>query len=88
MFKVTRKLKLIKQDLKQLNKEGFCSIEDERKRLHQDFLQAQNGMHKHPGDEALAAIENEASASYKLAHECYLSFLQQTAKIRWLELGY
>lgn len=44
-------------------------------------------MHNHPGDVHLADIEKNDGEAYRVSQDCYLSFLQQTTKIQWLELG-
>ncbi|XP_056687460.1 uncharacterized protein [Spinacia oleracea] len=85
MFKVVQKLKWIKADLKALNKARFSSVEATS--IHQEFLQAQNNLHGDPTNSELATVKKLVGEKYKEAHANYLSFLNQTAKIQWLELG-
>ncbi|XP_056690224.1 uncharacterized protein [Spinacia oleracea] len=87
MFRVIQRLKWIKFDLKNLNKEGFNSVEAEDLRLFHAFTEAQTKLHSNPHDSDLATEEKQANLAYKNAHAAYLSYLQQIAKINWLEHG-
>ncbi|XP_056691895.1 uncharacterized protein [Spinacia oleracea] len=87
MFRFIQRLKWLKIDLKNLNKEGFNSVEAEDLRLFHAFTDAQNKRHSNPRNVDLATAEKQASVAYKNAHAAYLSYLQQTAKLNWLEHG-
>ncbi|XP_021840005.2 uncharacterized protein [Spinacia oleracea] len=87
MFRVVRRLKWIKADLKLLNKNGFSSVEADNIKTHNDLVLAQNALHGAPMDSVLASVEKAANEAYRTAHHNYLSFLQQTAKLQWLQLG-
>ncbi|XP_021852960.2 uncharacterized protein [Spinacia oleracea] len=87
MFRVLQRLKWIKVELKILNKSGFDVVEATDINTHAELLVAQNALHAALGDSQLATEEKEANAAYQQAHQNYLSFLPQTAKLKWLELG-
>ena len=72
--------------MKILNKSGFDAVEATDIKTHAELLVAQNALHAAPGDSQLATEEKEANAAYQHAHQNYLSFLHQTAKLKWLEL--
>lgn len=56
-------------------------------KYHHDLLLARKKLHDDPTNSELATAKKIASEKYKEAHTNYLSFLNQTAKIQWLELG-
>ncbi|XP_056691341.1 uncharacterized protein [Spinacia oleracea] len=87
MYRVMQKLKWIKMDLKVLNQEGYNNVEAEQIKRHKALLEVQNLLHSTPGDQGLASREKVASDEYRRARENYLSFLQQTAKVQWLQNG-
>lgn len=74
MYRVIQRLKWLKSDLKELNKQGYNEVEVTQLRKHQLLLEVQDRLHANPGD-------------YKIAHANYISFLQQSAKLNWLEKG-
>ncbi|XP_021848076.2 uncharacterized protein [Spinacia oleracea] len=87
MYRVLQKMKWIKADLRALNKESFSSVEADKHSCYSAFLEAQKQMHADPCNSSLASAERAAGQSYKLANERFISFLQQTAKVHWLQNG-
>ncbi|XP_056688085.1 uncharacterized protein [Spinacia oleracea] len=82
MFRVLQRLKWIKAEFKLLNKTCFHSVEATDIKTHSDLLMAQNALHATPGDSHLATVEKEANEAYQRAHQNYLSYLHQTAKLK------
>ncbi|XP_056690338.1 uncharacterized protein [Spinacia oleracea] len=66
---------------------GFNDVEANDVRIYADLLTKQANLHANPGDDIAATEEKQAAEAYKSAHQVYMSFLQQTAKIQWLEKG-
>ncbi|XP_056691817.1 uncharacterized protein [Spinacia oleracea] len=87
MYRILQRLKWLKVDLKQMNKEGFSNVEAENTKLYSNLLQIQARLHATPNDGSLADAEKLAAADYKQAHNAYMSYLHQTAKINWLAQG-
>ncbi|KAL2898125.1 UPF0460 protein y4xD, partial [Bienertia sinuspersici] len=87
MYSLTRRLKQMKKELKDLNKHGFNSIQAAEIKAYQELIDAQQALHANPRDERLATIEKEASNQYKQKQEIYVQFLKQKAKCHWLKEG-
>ncbi|XP_021837039.1 uncharacterized protein [Spinacia oleracea] len=87
MYRILQRLKWLKVDLKQMNKEGFSNVEAENTKLYSNLLQIQARLHATPNDGSLADAEKLAAADYKQAHNAYMSYLHQTTKINWLAQG-
>ncbi|KAL2925881.1 hypothetical protein RDABS01_023061 [Bienertia sinuspersici] len=60
MYCITRKLKQVKAELKELNKIGFCSAEAEATRAYEALIDAEQAVYDRPRDEKLAKTEKEA----------------------------
>lgn len=71
MFVVSRKLKLIKKELQELNKLGFNDIQATELQAHHDMVNAQSLMHENLGNEVMADAEIEVVNAYKLKHKAY-----------------
>ncbi|KAL2905125.1 LINE-1 retrotransposable element ORF2 protein [Bienertia sinuspersici] len=87
MYSLTRRLKQVKKELKDLNKHGFSSIQAVATKAYQELIDAQQALHDNPRDERLATIEKEASQQYKQKQDTYVQFLKQKAKCHWLKEG-
>ncbi|KAL2899949.1 Histidinol-phosphate aminotransferase [Bienertia sinuspersici] len=87
MYSLTRRLKQMKKELKDLNKHGFNSIQAAEIKAYQELIDAQQALHANPRDERLATTEKEASNQYKQKQEIYVQFLKQKAKCHWLKEG-
>ncbi|XP_056685914.1 uncharacterized protein [Spinacia oleracea] len=87
MFRVIQRLKWLKTDLKELNKQGYSEMEVTQHQKHQQLLEVQGRLHASPGDPLLATEKKKVVAAYKTAYANYISFLQQSAKMHWLQKG-
>ncbi|KAL2901248.1 LINE-1 retrotransposable element ORF2 protein [Bienertia sinuspersici] len=88
MYKVVQKLKRVKANMKELNKQGFNNIQAEDSRTHQELVAIQEKLHNDPMNVALIMEEEkEATQHYNLAHKKYIQFLKQKAKVAWLREG-
>lgn len=87
LYKVTHKLKLVKQELKGLNKSGFLEIEVEVVRAATAMEEVQRRMHDDPTNRVIADEEVKVLQEFKCKHSAYMSFLKQKAKVAWLRDG-
>lgn len=71
MFVVSRKLKLIKKELQELNKLGFNDIQATELQAHHDMVNTQSLMHDNLGNQVMADAEIEVVNAYKLKHKAY-----------------
>ncbi|XP_074289314.1 uncharacterized protein LOC141614468 [Silene latifolia] len=87
MFKLVKKLKLLKPALRQLNREKFSDIEQvtDIKQKQIEDLQGQLG--RDPSDMQKRAFESEAIAQLKELAAARDSFLVQKAKHKWVQDG-
>ena len=67
MYRVTQKLKLLKIELKLLNKQGFSNVQVTAYQAKQQMLQPQEQMHRIPGDSSFATAEKLAAEAYRKA---------------------
>lgn len=84
MYRVCEKLKLVKQALKMLSRNGFGDVEAAVVKANQELTNAQLLMHKSPND---AICEKEAQTRLKTALQNQHSLLQQKTKLAWLKCG-
>uniref|UniRef100_A0A803MYM0 Uncharacterized protein n=1 Tax=Chenopodium quinoa TaxID=63459 RepID=A0A803MYM0_CHEQI len=86
MYRITKKLKILKQTLKILHRTDFANIEMQfvkmKKELDEMQLKVHQGGYK---DENLKATELKSLNEFH--KEMYYSFLSQKAKIKWLQIG-
>ncbi|KAL2933614.1 LINE-1 retrotransposable element ORF2 protein [Bienertia sinuspersici] len=87
MFQLRQKLKAIKQELKELNKMHFYNIHLETEDAHKSLLQIQKQLQGNPTNRELCYMERRVTDQYKKKHHCYVQFLQQKARIKWLQEG-
>ncbi|KAL2936634.1 Caspase recruitment domain-containing protein 14 [Bienertia sinuspersici] len=87
MYGLTRRLKQVKKELKELNKNGFSSIQAAATKAYQELIDVQQALHANPRDTSLATAEKEASNQYKQKQEIYVQFLKRKAKCQWLKEG-
>ncbi|KAL2937873.1 Protein bassoon [Bienertia sinuspersici] len=86
MYCITRKLKKVKEELKELNRTGFV-LSRQKLKEHTALIEAQQKIYERPGDKELAKAGKEAYQVYKLKLEIYSQFLKQKAKAHWLKEG-
>ncbi|KAL2943652.1 D-ribose pyranase, partial [Bienertia sinuspersici] len=80
-----QKLKAVKQELKELNKRQFSNIHLETEDAHESLLQIQKKLQEDPANRDLCYMEKRATDQYKKKLHCYVQFLQQKARIKWLQ---
>lgn len=86
-FGIVQKLKMLKQDFKKLNNEGFSDIQAVSLKAYHDLLGLQEKLQNNPHDADIASQKKQAGIAYRKAHQNYVSFLQQKAKVEWLIEG-
>ncbi|XP_048494582.1 uncharacterized protein LOC125494804 [Beta vulgaris subsp. vulgaris] len=59
MFKVVKKMKMLKQDIRVLNRSKFSNIENEAEIAYKRMIEAQRNVHASPSDSVLHQIETE-----------------------------
>ncbi|XP_060210448.1 uncharacterized protein LOC132637368 [Lycium barbarum] len=87
MWKVVRKLKLLKKSLKELNTQDFRNIVTE---AVEDKIALDKAQEKLQADPLNMLLQQEERAQYtKYRHTSYMAemFLQQQSKATWLKLG-
>ncbi|KAL2943634.1 50S ribosomal protein L1 [Bienertia sinuspersici] len=87
MYRLTRRLKQVKKELKDLKENGFSSIQAAATKAYQELTDVQQALHANPRDARLATVEKEAFNHYKQKQEIYVQFLNQKAKCHWLKEG-
>lgn len=84
MYKIVKKLKNVKIELKVLNKEGFSYLQAEEIRAYHKMLIAQRLMHEQPGNVMLAEVELATLKEYHVKHQAHIEFLSQKEKLEWV----
>ncbi|KAL2895084.1 hypothetical protein RDABS01_010993 [Bienertia sinuspersici] len=87
MFQFRQKLKAIKKELKELNKTQFSNIQLETEDALKALLQIQRELQENPSNKELCSKERRVTEHYKKKNHCYVQFLQQKARIKWLQEG-
>ncbi|XP_074314268.1 uncharacterized protein LOC141649477 [Silene latifolia] len=83
MYELARKLKNLKQGLKQLNKTRFADIESNAEVALTKLNKIQQRLGVNPQDLGLIQQECEARENYQQLAEARNQFLQQKAKMKW-----
>ncbi|XP_020243133.1 uncharacterized protein LOC109821354 [Asparagus officinalis] len=81
MYSVSTKLKLLKSNLKELNKKHFYNISEQVQRARVALEEVQRNLHADPFNSSLMIQEKDFLSSYKRLLDCELSFYQQKARI-------
>uniref|UniRef100_A0A803LVG8 Uncharacterized protein n=1 Tax=Chenopodium quinoa TaxID=63459 RepID=A0A803LVG8_CHEQI len=87
MYKVVKKLKLLKTELKALHIADFIDIEAQFMNLKRDLNEIQLKVHQNYNDDSLRELESNTLKEFQKVNESYFSFLSQKAKIKWLQIG-
>ncbi|KAL9238855.1 hypothetical protein vseg_013227 [Gypsophila vaccaria] len=87
MFQVVSKMKLLKKDLRVLNKGLFSNIEHSVDMDVQLLLQRQIELQASPADRDLLLAESEAATSVRFLLEAKHRFLIQRSKAKWAQQG-
>lgn len=85
MFKITQKLKMVKKELKEINKSGFLELQAEVIKAVVAIEDVQTKMHENSRDLQIATEELVKVHDYKAKHTS-MSLLKQ-AKVNWLTDG-
>ncbi|XP_020260823.1 uncharacterized protein LOC109837129 [Asparagus officinalis] len=83
MYSVSTKLKLLKGNLKELNKKHFYNITEQVQRARVALEEVQRNLYADPFNSSLINQEKDFLSSYKRLLDCELSFYQQKARIAW-----
>ncbi|KAL2925764.1 hypothetical protein RDABS01_001819 [Bienertia sinuspersici] len=87
MFRVVKKLKLVKKWLKDLNQKGFYELQKQATMAHQLLESIQTKLQLDPLNVQLMYEEQEAQKDYVVKQGAYVSFLKQKAKLDWVREG-
>ncbi|XP_074304851.1 uncharacterized protein LOC141639684 [Silene latifolia] len=83
MYELAKKLKNLKQGLKQLNRSRFADIENNAEVALTKLNKIQQSLGVNPQDLSLIQQECEARENYQQLAEAQNQFLQQKAKMKW-----
>ncbi|XP_021742002.1 uncharacterized protein LOC110708223 [Chenopodium quinoa] len=86
-FRVVKKLKVVKQELKALNLTHFSSIEGADIAAGKHLVDIQRKLNVDPNNARLRNQEHEARVAYNKAHTTRFMLLKQKAKTHWLKEG-
>lgn len=86
MFRVSRKLKLLKNVIKELSKQNYSGIEEKTAQAHDKMLQAQNVMLTSPSV-SNASSEIQAVQDWEELSTAEASFFFQRSRINWISFG-
>ncbi|XP_074290319.1 uncharacterized protein LOC141617049 [Silene latifolia] len=87
MYKVVNRMKAMKSDLKQLNRDNFHDVEKNAQIMLMTLHSIQTELQTRPLDPQLIEAEKVAADGFKVLDEARTSFLAQKAKVSWLEEG-
>ncbi|KAL9232328.1 hypothetical protein vseg_007452 [Gypsophila vaccaria] len=87
VYQVVKKLKLLKQPLRQINRGQFADIKVLAQKALVTLLEKQTLIQHNPDDSALIKDEIEAAAHYDMLSKGRTSFLAQKAKTQWVKEG-
>ncbi|XP_060965495.1 uncharacterized protein LOC133034427 [Cannabis sativa] len=87
MYQVVSKLKSLKPVLKEINKAGFSNMHTAVQRANGELESVQQQLQQDPLD--VVKIDGEIAARAKLiqVQQNYTAFLQQKAKVTWIQNG-
>ena len=86
MFRVSRKLMLLKKDIREFSKENYSGIEKRTREAHETLCSAQNQM-LHCPNTANAEAELEAMQKWVTLSQAEESFFLQRSRVQWMGLG-
>ncbi|XP_074297251.1 uncharacterized protein LOC141627956 [Silene latifolia] len=86
-FKVVQKLKLLKPELKPLNRNLFSDVERNAEIAYTILLEYQRNLKANPRDLSLMDIEYQAKESYLLLAQARDDYLRQKSKCQWAKDG-
>ena len=86
LFRVSRKLKLLKKDIREFSKENYSGIENRTKEAHEALCSAQNLMLLSPSI-TNAEAELEAMQKWIALSQAEEAFFLQRSRVQWTGLG-
>ena len=86
MFRVSRKLKLLKQCIRSFSHQNFSGIERKTAAAHENLLRAQSAMLADPTTDN-ASFELQALSTWEELSAAETAFFFQRSRITWLSLG-
>lgn len=86
-FKLVHKLKILKKELKKLNKSNWADVSIRAKEAKAQLLKAQEDVANQPLNSALLEEEIAEGRSFSIAARAEESFLCQKSRIQWLSKG-
>ncbi|XP_060968772.1 uncharacterized protein LOC133036260 [Cannabis sativa] len=87
MYQVVSKLKSLKPILKEINKAGFSDIHSAVQRAKDELENVQQQLQQNPLDVGMLDREITARAKLVQVQQDYSAFLQQKAKVTWVQNG-
>lgn len=87
MYKVVKKMKLLQNELKAINKADYADIEVKYQQLKADLASIQEQVHQDHNNKELREKERATLDQFVSIKKDSFSFLQQKAKIRWMQMG-
>ncbi|XP_074300544.1 uncharacterized protein LOC141631823 [Silene latifolia] len=87
MYRVVKKLKMLKPELKKINKNHFSDIEKTADIAQLRLKQIQEELLTKPGDLSLMQQEYDAHQHYISLYTAKMDYLKQKAKAHWLKEG-
>ncbi|XP_074300371.1 uncharacterized protein LOC141631626 [Silene latifolia] len=87
MFQIVTKLKLLKKDLKALNRDQFSDVENLTHVTELSLKHFQTLLSKDPLNEDLVSAEKECSKELRFLKEVRAKFLNQKSKEKWIKDG-
>lgn len=86
MFRVARKLKMVKNVIREFSKHNYSGIEKKTAQAHEKLIQAQAVMLSSPST-TNASIELSAQKEWEELSSVEAAFFYQRSRINWLSLG-
>ncbi|XP_020243220.1 uncharacterized protein LOC109821446 [Asparagus officinalis] len=83
MFSVCKKLKLLKEAIKTLNRNNFYNISEQVQRARDALENTQRELQAHLLHPMLISQEKENISKYNTLVDCEMSFYQQKARVKW-----
>ncbi|KAL9239162.1 hypothetical protein vseg_013509 [Gypsophila vaccaria] len=87
VFQVIKKLKLLKQPLRQINRGQFADIETMALKALANLQEKETLLQSSPADRVLIQEETEAAAQYEMLAKARNIFLAQKATSQWVKEG-
>ncbi|XP_074304928.1 uncharacterized protein LOC141639779 [Silene latifolia] len=87
MYKLVTRMKVMKKDLKDLNRDNFHDVEKNAHIMQMTLQNIQKELQASPHDAELVEAEKSAATGFKVLDEAKYLYLAQKAKVSWLEEG-